>query len=227
ISVFATVFTASEGIAKPTPSFPPESLSICALTPITWPLMFSSGPPEFPWLIAASVWIEPEIENLFGAVIVRLTALTIPVVMLSGRPNGLPIAATSSPTWRLDELPNVSGWSSEESPETLITAMSVDGSVPTSVAFSTVPSWKRTLIDVAPATTCWFVTMSPLVSITKPEPSAWLPDPRPDEPDDVTLMSTTPGATFLYSCVSVVDVARVAAGWPGTEATTGFWPQLE
>src|SRR2546428_1008803 len=47
---------------------------------------------------------------------------------LSGRPNGLPIAATSSPTWRLDELPNVSGWSSEESPETLITAMSVDGS---------------------------------------------------------------------------------------------------
>ena len=71
--------------------------------------------------------------------------------------------------------------------------------------------------------------MSPLMSITKPEPSAWLcpPDPRPDEPEDLTLMSTTPGATFLYSCVSVVDVARVAAGWAGTEATTVFWPPLE
>ena len=43
----------------------------------------------------------------------------------------------------------------------------------------------------------------------------------------LTTMSTTPGATFLYSCVSVVDVARVAAGWAGTEATTVFWPPLE
>ena len=107
--MFATLFTASDGIAKPTPSLPPESLSICALTPITWPFVFSSGPPELPWLIAASVWIEPEIENLFGAMIVLLTALTIPLVIVSGRPNGLPIAATSSPTWTADELANVSG----------------------------------------------------------------------------------------------------------------------
>src|SRR5204862_6108047 len=43
----------SDGIAKPTPSLPPEPLSICALTPITCASAFSSGPPELPWLIAA------------------------------------------------------------------------------------------------------------------------------------------------------------------------------
>jgi hypothetical protein len=55
-AIDATVFDA---IAKPTPSFPPESLSICAVTPMTRPPRSSSGPPEFPWLMAASVWIAP------------------------------------------------------------------------------------------------------------------------------------------------------------------------
>jgi hypothetical protein len=40
-------------------------------------------------------------------------------------------------------------------------------------------------------------------------------------------MSTTPGATFLYSWVSVVVVDRAAADWAGTEATTVFWLPLE
>ena len=56
--------------------------------------MSSSGPPELPWLIGASVWIAPEIEKLFGAVIVRSIALTIPAVIVSVSPNGLPIATT-------------------------------------------------------------------------------------------------------------------------------------
>ncbi len=75
------------------------------------------------------------------------------------------------------------------------------------------------MIDVAPATTCWFVTMSPFVSITKPDPSAWA---APPAIDDVTVMSTTPGLTFLYSSVRLVVVDRVAADWAGTDATTVF-----
>ncbi len=63
--------TVFDGIAKPTPSEPPDSLSIWALTPITRPCWSRSGPPEFPWLIAASVWIESRILKLFGAVIWR------------------------------------------------------------------------------------------------------------------------------------------------------------
>ena len=59
-TICATIdFTVFDGIAKPTPSLPPDSLSICALTPMTFPSRSSSGPPELPWLIAASVWTAP------------------------------------------------------------------------------------------------------------------------------------------------------------------------
>ena len=61
-----------EGMAKPMPSLPPDSLSICALTPTTSPAPFRSGPPELPWLIAASVWMESLMVKLFGDVICRL-----------------------------------------------------------------------------------------------------------------------------------------------------------
>jgi hypothetical protein len=50
-------FAVSTGIANPTPSPPPPVERICALMPMTRPAASSSGPPEFPWLIAASVWI--------------------------------------------------------------------------------------------------------------------------------------------------------------------------
>ena len=60
--------TVFDGIAKPTPSLPPDWLWICAFTPITWPAAFRSGPPELPWLIGASVWIASPIVKLFGDV---------------------------------------------------------------------------------------------------------------------------------------------------------------
>ena len=56
-----TTWIVFDGIAKPTPSLPPESLWIWALTPITFPEAEMSGPPELPWLMGASVWIESEI----------------------------------------------------------------------------------------------------------------------------------------------------------------------
>ena len=62
--------TVFDGTAKPMPSFPPESLSICELMPMTWPSRSRSGPPELPWLIAASVWIASLMAKLFGEVIV-------------------------------------------------------------------------------------------------------------------------------------------------------------
>ena len=83
----------------------------------------------------------------------------MPEVTVSGRLNGLPIATTSSPTWAEAESANVIGCSSEAGTSTLITPTSVDGSVPTSLAAATRPSWKVTLIELAPATTCWSVRM--------------------------------------------------------------------
>jgi hypothetical protein len=43
------------GIAKPMPIEPPVGEMIAVFTPITWPSMLKSGPPELPRLMAASV----------------------------------------------------------------------------------------------------------------------------------------------------------------------------
>ena len=44
-----------EGIAKPMPTEPPLGEAMAVLIPITSPLMEKAGPPELPWLIAASI----------------------------------------------------------------------------------------------------------------------------------------------------------------------------
>ena len=50
-----TVLTVALGIAKPRPSLPPDCDRMNVLTPTTSPRMLTSGPPEFPGLIGASV----------------------------------------------------------------------------------------------------------------------------------------------------------------------------
>ncbi len=156
--------TVFDGIAKPTPSLPPDSLSIWALTPITRPWRSSRGPPELPWLIAASVWIASSIAKLFGAWIWRCRALTIPLVTVSSSPNGLPIATTPSPTSTCEESARASGVSWLAGTSTLRIARSVEGSLPTSVAETVLPFENCTLNDEPPETTCSFVTMWPAVS---------------------------------------------------------------
>ena len=46
----------SIGIAKPTPEFDRLEVAMAELIPITLPSRSTSGPPELPGLIAASVW---------------------------------------------------------------------------------------------------------------------------------------------------------------------------
>ena len=124
----------------------------------------------------------------------------MPEVIVSGRPNGLPMATTSCPGCTCDESPNVSGCRSDAGTSTLITAMSDPSSAPTSVAFTVLPLLNWTEYEVPPSTTCAFVTMSPFVSTTKPEPSDCVCSAPPkklfvDVP--VTVISTTPGVTSL------------------------------
>ena len=78
----------STGIAKPTPLLEPDSLAIWELIPITWPVASSSGPPELPGLIAASVWTTPEIVWPLGDWMSRSRAETTPEVSVPDRPNG-------------------------------------------------------------------------------------------------------------------------------------------
>jgi hypothetical protein len=70
-------------------------------------------------------------------------------------------------------LPSAIGWRIEAGAFTLITATSVDGSDPTSVALYVAPFQNRTEIEFWPSTTCSLVMMWPAVSYTKPEPWAW------------------------------------------------------
>ncbi len=76
-------------MAKPTPSFPPLWEKIASLMPITWPWPFTRGPPEFPGLMAASVW------TMLTPFTTRSTALTMPEVTVWSSPNGLPTATAS------------------------------------------------------------------------------------------------------------------------------------
>ena len=50
-----TPFAMFDGIAKPMPSEPPLRLSMAVLMPTTRPSRSTSGPPELPGLIVASV----------------------------------------------------------------------------------------------------------------------------------------------------------------------------
>ena len=58
----------------------------------------SSGPPELPGLIEASVWIAPSIWNLVSDSTERSVAETTPTESDCCSPKGLPIAATGWPT---------------------------------------------------------------------------------------------------------------------------------
>src|SRR5438874_9664354 len=106
-------------MVKPTPTLPSTGLSIELLIPMTWPCELTSGPPEFPGLIAASVWIRlapeaaatwpceltsgpPEFPGLIAASVwIRLAPEaaavgpmfdTIPSVNDPDNPNGEPMA---------------------------------------------------------------------------------------------------------------------------------------
>ncbi len=80
---------------------------------MTAPVASSSGPPELPGLIEASVCralmyefllLEPSPEATG-----RFFALMMPVVTVLERPKGAPIAIVESPTATLSELPRGSG----------------------------------------------------------------------------------------------------------------------
>ena len=96
--------------------------------PITLPSASTSGPPELPGLIAASVCIAPAIWKPVSPVIERSTAETTPTTSDCASPNGEPIAATGVPTRTSSELPSGSGRSVRPFGSTLSSATSEFGS---------------------------------------------------------------------------------------------------
>ena len=133
----------------------------------------------------------------------------MPEVTVALRPKGEPTATTVWPTLRSLDLPSAAGVRSE-TPSALITAMSVSGSVPTTVAFLVVPSLKLTEIEPflpATAATWLLVRISPSLLSTMPEP-----DPDSCEPETLTL--TTDGSTALATCSTVPSLTtEVLVAW--------------
>ena len=152
---------------------PLPPVSICELMPITRPAASSSGPPELPGLIAASVWMTLSIAKPLGAWIWRCSAETTPVVSVRSRPNGLPIAIVGSPTWTSLESPSVSGVSLRPLGSTFSSARSVEESLPTTLASTVFLSSNWTVTLRAPVD---HVGVGEDVAVacrsTKPEPVA-------------------------------------------------------
>ena len=156
-----TVLAMSIGIAKPTPTFPltSELLGSCALMPITAPERSISGPPELPWLIAASVCSALLIAKSFGAEIWRWIAEMTPAVSVRSSPNGLPMATTESPTSTLEESPSGSGCRALAGRSTLRTARSVEASEPMTRARTLSLFENETRTPFWPWITCSLVRM--------------------------------------------------------------------
>ena len=71
---------------------------MAVFTPMTSPFMFSSGPPELPGLMAASVWMKCWNWPAAPWSMVRFLAEMMPAVTVCASANGLPMASTQSPT---------------------------------------------------------------------------------------------------------------------------------
>ena len=107
------------GMAKPTPTLPPLPLgsAIAVLIPISLPLLSSSTPPEFPGLIAASVWMMPRsvvpleaYDPSLGDASSRPRPEMIPVDIEWSSPKGFPRAYVFCPTCRPADEPSVTGF---------------------------------------------------------------------------------------------------------------------
>src|SRR5581483_9405765 len=189
------------------------SPATAVLIPTTSPLALSSGPPELPGLMAASVWrtwrrvsvLPPEPWS--PAEIVRSRAETMPSVTVGppSRARALPMATTESPTTRASELPILTAGRPLAS--TLRTARSAVASFPRTRPASLRPSASVTVMVLAPAMTWLLVTITPSGLRTNPLPApcsgtAWRKAPTPrawvwmdttDGPTAWTIWWTSPG----------------------------------
>lgn len=208
-----THLTVSDGIANPMPMLPVLPLepevervdAIAVLMPIILPSALNDGPPEFPEFIAASIWTalvntvlddeeeDPDSDNTTG----RLSADTTPVVAVFSYPSGFPIAITSSPTARFDELAKLAAVRLLGGLSIFSTARSVVGSVPTTLAPYISPLDMVTTICPLLLATWLFVTIYPFLSMITP-------DPITREVPVVIVMETTEGATFLATAFHVL-----------------------
>ena len=121
-------WTVATGTAKPTPALEPLVLKMAVVTPMSRPWESSSGPPELPGLIEASVWITSSMTVPATLWISRPSALITPVLSELSSPKGLPMASTFWPTTSSFESPSGSGFTAFPLGSIASTARSLRGS---------------------------------------------------------------------------------------------------
>jgi hypothetical protein len=163
----------SIGTAKPMPMKVRASvgLRMAVTMPTTCPSIVTSGPPELPGLAAASNWIR--LVSIFlpsGSRNSRFSPETTPPLTLGPMPKGWPTATTWSPGRRSEVERIVAASRSSGSELALSTARSFSGCMLITTASDSWPLWKRTLMRLAPQTTCRLVRIVPLSRMTTPVP---------------------------------------------------------
>mmetsp|Transcript_18959 Transcript_18959/g.32631 ORF Transcript_18959/g.32631 Transcript_18959/m.32631 type:complete len:237 (+) Transcript_18959:3-713(+) len=156
-------------MAKPMPS---ALVRVAVLMPTTSPAALSSGPPELPGLIAASVCMKSRrLSGKPSSALDLLMLLMMPTVTVLSRPSGLPRAMAQSPTWTASESPRAAnGKSVPWGGSTLTTARSSSSSEPITLPSNCRESVSVTRAFVTPLTTCALVMMMPDLSTMIPEP---------------------------------------------------------
>ena len=165
-------FTVLDGMANPIPMFVPPLISGTEVfKPITFPSTSNKGPPEFPVLIAASVWIKSSTNSSWFIPKSLPLEDIIPVVTVPPKPRGLPMAITTSPIRDFAESPKATKGSFCFT-SIFSRARSVLGSVPTIFAGNSVLSESLTYISSEPVTTWSLVIICPSSSRINPDPKA-------------------------------------------------------
>ena len=145
---------------------------MAVFTPIRSPFMSTSGPPELPGLIAASVWMNE--ETLLAPMSERASAETMPLVTVWPTPNGSPIASTRSPTCTSVAVVDGERPAAARPPASIFsTARSARGSSSSTLAGHSRRSEVTTVISCAPSMTWWLVRITPSGRTIEPEPSDW------------------------------------------------------
>ncbi len=187
-------------------------------TPTTLPSWVNSGPPELPWLIGASIWMN---WSYGPAPMSRPLADTMPAVTVPPRPNGLPIATTHSPGLTDAESPSSMNGNFRSPASSFSTARSVRASRPMILAASSVPSSSVTVTDFAPFTTWLLVTTMPEASTMKPEPRASIT--RCCRSCGIGIMNGT-GSSDVSASACILVVMETTAGftWATRSAKSGI-----
>src|SRR4051812_32644496 len=207
----------------------PPVVAIAEFTPTTRPVRSTSGPPELPGLMAASVCTALMNDELPVSLVVtgRFRALTMPDVTVELSPSGEPNATTWSPTRSTCAEPRLAGGSLGPS-LTYSTARSYVGLRPTTLATYLSPFWSTISIgpscSTASATTWLLVMKCPDRSSTKPDPVA--PSLRPWYCASTwTVLGSSRSATDATE--RLCDESGALDSVPASASPPLTWPSVE